>query len=153
MALRLGQEVYAAKNIVKQPDEHSPGMLLAARGEKLMVRSESGGAAWYAYVSHPEICDNSFGVTPDEITTDAPAVQSKVFFSGQYEVPCVAIADPSIVDADWLIKKCREVNAVRNVDGEEFCVELRYEIGPELWTEESLRRSVGKRAEKNASSD
>jgi hypothetical protein len=37
---------------------------------------------------------------------------------------------------------CHASSAVRTADGVEFCVQLRPEVGPELWTENSLRDSL-----------
>jgi hypothetical protein len=64
-------------------------------------------------------------------------------WSAQYEMPCVKVENPDDATANAILATCREIGAVRNVDGEEFVVELR-DVGPELWSEESLRRSVGK---------
>lgn len=60
-------------------------------------------------------------------------------WSDQYQKPCV-VAHPAD-NADSIIAKCRKVGAVVNDDGEEFVVELRPDIGPELWTENALRRA------------
>lgn len=65
-------------------------------------------------------------------------------WSDQYGIPCIAVESPDFVNVDALIARCEEIGAVRKVDGIEFCVELRDEVGPELWTEDSLRRSTGK---------
>lgn len=65
-------------------------------------------------------------------------------WSEQYSLPCVSVESPDFANADALIAMCGDLGAIRRVDGIEFCVELRDEVGPELWTEESLRRSVGK---------
>lgn len=59
--------------------------------------------------------------------------------SRQYGTPCVI---PSPEDgALTVIDHCREIGAVLYDDGEEFCVQLRADIGPELWTERALQRS------------
>jgi hypothetical protein len=65
--------------------------------------------------------------------------------SQQYGINCVVVGPG--VTAQQVIDVCREEGAVREVDGVEFCVELRPEVGPELWTEESLRRSLVVRGE------
>jgi hypothetical protein len=41
-----------------------------------------------------------------------------------------------------VISHCRTTDAVRRLDGVEYVVQLRDDVGPELWTEESLRRSL-----------
>lgn len=81
-----------------------------------------------------------------------------LIWSEQYRKPCVA---PSPTDtADSVIAACRASGAVRfyrdesvTVDGqsvddggalEEFVIQLRDDVGPELWTEAALRRSLGK---------
>lgn len=66
-------------------------------------------------------------------------------WSDQYGIPCVSVESPDFANADALIAMCETIGAVRTVDGIEFCAELRDDVGPELWTEESLRRSVGKK--------
>ena len=71
--------------------------------------------------------------------------RTKVVFSDQYNVACVSVESADWIDPDALIAECQANGAIRNVDGTEYCVELREDIGPELWTEESLRRSVGKK--------
>jgi hypothetical protein len=48
--------------------------------------------------------------------------------------------------ADEVIEYCRAMECtVDSGDGEQFCVALRPEVGPELWTETALRRSLDKR--------
>lgn len=64
-------------------------------------------------------------------------------FSDQYQIPCVDVEDPASTNADALISMCELIGAVRRVDGVEYCVALR-DVGPELWTESALRKSVGK---------
>jgi hypothetical protein len=60
--------------------------------------------------------------------------------SRQYDLPCIIASrtDP----AQKVIDRCQEVGAVRQVDGIEYVVQLRSEVGPELWTDESLRLSL-----------
>ncbi|MBW4722300.1 hypothetical protein [Saccharothrix obliqua] len=50
------------------------------------------------------------------------------------------VAEPGDT-AQQVIDRCRdvEVDAVRRVDGEEPVVQL-HDVGPELWTEDALRR-------------
>lgn len=60
--------------------------------------------------------------------------------SRQYDLPCV-IADRT-EPAQMVIDRCHELGAVREIDGIEYVVQLRPEVGPELWTDESLRRSL-----------
>ncbi len=70
------------------------------------------------------------------MTTQIVLIRSK-----QYGIPCVV--PPPTATAQIVIDKCRTVGAVIDYgDGEEFCVQLRDDIGPELWTESSLRRSL-----------
>lgn len=71
--------------------------------------------------------------------------RTKIEFSEQYQIPCVCVENPAAMNADALIAECEAADAVRRIDGIEYCVELRNDVGPELWTEESLRRSVGAR--------
>lgn len=62
--------------------------------------------------------------------------------SEQYGKPCVvALQNES---ADMIIKYARKIGAIYHEDGPDdecFVVWLRKEIGPELWTEQSLRGS------------
>ncbi|MFD5089375.1 hypothetical protein ACFWMR_02150 [Amycolatopsis thailandensis] len=67
----------------------------------------------------------------------------RIKYASQYEISCV-VPEPGDT-ADEIIQGCRDDEAVRLVDGEEFCVELRADVGPELWTEESLRSSMAAR--------
>lgn len=70
-------------------------------------------------------------------------------YSPQYGVSCV-IVEPED-DAETVIDYARRHGAVRNVDGEEFCVQLlarevdlyvENDRPQELYTEEALRRSM-----------
>lgn len=61
--------------------------------------------------------------------------------SAQYGMACVVAEDGDT--AQHVIDYCRDAGAWREVDGVEFCVQLRPDVGPELWTERSLRRSLG----------
>lgn len=65
--------------------------------------------------------------------------------SEQYGINCVVVGQNDNDTAQAVIDVCREEGAVREVDGVEFCVELRSEVGPELWTEASLRQSLSRR--------
>lgn len=67
--------------------------------------------------------------------------ETRIIWSDQYELPCVSVENYRNANADSIIAECELEGAVRRVDGVEYCVELRSDIGPELWTEESLRRS------------
>lgn len=64
-------------------------------------------------------------------------------WSEQYGIPCVAVENPNTANAFAVIAMCEGPGAVRDEDpeGREYCVELRNEIGPELWTESALKRS------------
>ena len=63
-----------------------------------------------------------------------------VSYASQYDSNCVTAETGDT--AQGIIDFCHEVDAIRRVDGLEFCVELRTEVGPELWTERALRRSL-----------
>ena len=65
-------------------------------------------------------------------------------YSDQYRLPCVGVECPDRTHPDRIIEMCQAIGAVRDIDEIEYCVELRPDIGPELWTEDALRRSVGK---------
>jgi len=61
----------------------------------------------------------------------------------QYQKPCVVVF-PSDT-AQQIIDHCRAVGAIYREDGPEdecFVVVLRHDIGPELYTEEAVRRSA-----------
>lgn len=66
-------------------------------------------------------------------------------WSSEYDMHCVvAEAGDS---AQKIIDRCKEidVDAVRRVDGIEFCVQIDRPgrvVGPELWTEDALRDSL-----------
>jgi hypothetical protein len=63
-----------------------------------------------------------------------------VTFSDQYQIKCYVVEDGDT--AQQIIDRCREAGAVRRVDGEEFCLDIRPDAGPELWTEDALRWTV-----------
>lgn len=63
-----------------------------------------------------------------------------LIFASQYNTPCVVVEDGDT--AQQVIDRCWDAEAARDVDGVEFCVQLRPDVGPELWTERSLRRSL-----------
>lgn len=67
----------------------------------------------------------------------------RIIHAHQYGIPCVVAEEGDTGDA--VIARCDAVGAVRRVDGVEYCVEMRPEIGPELWTEPALRVSLGMR--------
>ena len=67
----------------------------------------------------------------------------KAGHSFQYGTPCVIYNDPTET-ADDVIETCREIGAIFHEEGPDdecFVVELRRDIGPELWTEGALRRN------------
>ena len=64
----------------------------------------------------------------------------QVTFASQYDINCV-VAETGDTAQD-IIDFCVEAEAVRRVDGVEYCVELRPTVGPELWTEDALRGSL-----------
>lgn len=68
----------------------------------------------------------------------------RVTFSDQFNVACIAVENPDYMNADALIAICEDSEAILNNDGVEYVVELRPDVGPELWNEDALRRSVGK---------
>lgn len=75
------------------------------------------------------------------------AMQSELreSWSEQYQLPCVCVEAPDFVTYHEVACVCDAIGAIRREDGIEYVVELRPDIGPELWTDESLRRSVGKK--------
>lgn len=66
----------------------------------------------------------------------------RLVWSSQYNIHCV-VAEPGDT-ATAVIDRCREpeISAFLTDDGVEFCVQLRDEIGPALWTEQALHRSL-----------
>jgi hypothetical protein len=68
-------------------------------------------------------------------------------WSPQYRVPCVVALWRN--SADDVIDHCRDMGAIFHEDGADdecFVVVLRRDVGPELWTEQALRRSLAKAA-------
>jgi len=62
--------------------------------------------------------------------------------SDQYGTPCVGSLNNE--PADEIIAYCRKIGAIFHEDGPDdecFVVWMRKEVGPELWTERSLRGS------------
>lgn len=57
-------------------------------------------------------------------------------------MPCVAVDGDDRMGPDVVIALCEECDAVSHEDGIEYCVQLRSSVGPELWTENALRRSL-----------
>lgn len=68
----------------------------------------------------------------------------RVIFSDQFNCACISVEMPNYMNADALIAICEDAEAILHNDGVEYVVELRPDVGPELWTEDALRRSVGK---------
>lgn len=64
----------------------------------------------------------------------------RVIVSSQYISNCVVAEDGDNVER--VLDLCWKTGAVRTVDGVEFVVQLRQEVGPELWTEDALRSSL-----------
>lgn len=64
---KIGDRVTPRNDIYEPADEDSPGGYLARAGEALVVRRITPGGHWLYRVSHPEITNNSFGVTAEEI--------------------------------------------------------------------------------------
>lgn len=65
--------------------------------------------------------------------------------SEQYGCPCVVVFPNDC--ADTVIAHCRHMGAIYREDGPDdecFCVVLRFDVGPELYTESALRRSIGR---------
>ena len=66
-------------------------------------------------------------------------------WSDQYQRPCIIIPEKGErYTADNVIAHARRMGAIYHEDGpddEGFVVELRADVGAELWTEEALRRS------------
>lgn len=73
--------------------------------------------------------------------------QTRVIYSDQYSLPCISVEDRGLIAFEDLIAQCHAAGAIRqdDPDGPEYVVELRADVGPELWTESALRRSVGKK--------
>ena len=79
----------------------------------------------------------------DQFTTTIATL--KLDWSDHYKRNVIILHDPGQTDnlADVIIENCREHRAtVIDDEGEQFVVTLRPEIGPELWSEETLRRSL-----------
>ncbi len=68
MSVNVGSEVIATRDIWQEASGDWPQQLLARKGELLIVR-KIDSEFFYAYVSHPEVTDNSFGVDPSEIVS------------------------------------------------------------------------------------
>jgi hypothetical protein len=70
----------------------------------------------------------------------------RVIFSEQYCCPC--IVPPQEYDAQQIIQACVEAEATFQEEPGEpsYVVQLRDEIGPELWTAEALRRTDQQKA-------
>ena len=75
----------------------------------------------------------------------------RTIYSQQYRKPCV-VASPTDA-ADAVLAACRaggahvlHGNSQIGYDDEELVVQLRDDVGPELWTEAALRRSLRKGA-------
>ena len=66
----------------------------------------------------------------------------KAVHAAQYGITCAVIDGTETVTAAEVIEYCTAIGAVRLADGTEYCVQLRADVGPELWTGESLRRSL-----------
>lgn len=68
-----------------------------------------------------------------------------VEYSDQYQCLSVIVRGP--VPYDRVVEACRAQGAIYN-DGEDDCfvVTLRNDIGPELWTQRSLRGSLEARS-------
>jgi hypothetical protein len=65
----------------------------------------------------------------------------KVTFADQWNIPCV-IPQPGET-ADDVMQRCQEAGAIYTGEGEEdFCVMLRPDVGPEIYSESALRRSL-----------
>ena len=70
--LKVGDVVYAKRNIYEEANEDHPTLLYAEKGNKLIVRECIQRYGFVAYVSHENITEKSFGITADEITTEEP---------------------------------------------------------------------------------
>ena len=67
----------------------------------------------------------------------------RLIYSQQYRKSCVVISLTDV--ADDVIAACRANGAVWvDWDHDSFVIQLRDDVGPELWTEAALRRSLGK---------
>lgn len=63
-----------------------------------------------------------------------------LIYSAQFNTACVVAEDGDT--AQEVIDHCWDSGSMREVDGVEYCVQIRPDAGPELWTERSLRRSL-----------
>lgn len=66
-------------------------------------------------------------------------------WAGQYNVRCIKLQPGAKFSSDDLITECRKVGAIFCEDGptdECFVVDLGRGVGPEIWTENALRRSA-----------
>lgn len=66
---------------------------------------------------------------------------SSIIFSEQYGIPCVVpIPGESAQD---VIDRCEKEGAVYTGEGEEdYCVQLRPDVGPEIYSKSALMRSI-----------
>lgn len=66
-------------------------------------------------------------------------------YSTQYGTLCLVLAQGEALEPDIIIEECRELGAIFYEDGPDdecFVVDIGRGVGPELWTENALRRSV-----------
>ena len=70
-------------------------------------------------------------------------------YSTQYDTPCLELPQGQSLDPDVVIEECREMGAIFYEDGPDdecFVVDVGRGVGPELWTECALRRTIRARS-------
>lgn len=66
-------------------------------------------------------------------------------YSCQYGQPSVVVVEGALATPDHVIDLCKKIGATMDEDGDgqlSYVVQLRPEVGAELWSEEALRRSM-----------
>lgn len=70
---KVDLEVYAVEDIIEPDNDCHPTYVLAAKGSKLIIRKISDGKYTNPiHVSHLDVTDSTFAVSPSEITTIDP---------------------------------------------------------------------------------
>lgn len=92
----------------------------------------------------PGVATNFIGLANSLLFTSA---HPQVKFADQYECPCL-IPAPGMTAVDVMVA-CQQIGAVWDNDpeGREYVIEFRPDVGPELWTEASVRGTIRKRTQ------